>query len=242
MNASSRTEHDPASRPARISCSAAARRMVAASAVGMETGDGGLVEARAIRSTGRTVHASGAHLEAWAGMQLWWRFLDDEEYPHRAEVRVVEASFASTSRAALVLDVVAVEPDRAARRHARRPVSGSATLTAVECERLAGTERIGAALHDISASGVGLVVTDDRIRSGDRSCSGPDSPRDPSTRRSSGARLAAARGRAALHRRRHSRPGAGAGQPKDAIRSAMNSVNDGSTSVATCTFGAPAVT
>ena len=115
-----------------------------------------------------TVHASGAHLEAWAGMQLWWRFLDDEEYPHRAEVRVVEASFASTSRAALVLDVVAVEPDRAARRHARRPVSGSATLTAVECERLAGTERIGAALHDISASGVGLVVTDDRIRSGDR--------------------------------------------------------------------------
>ena len=168
MNASSRTEHDPASRPARISCSAAARRMVAASAVGMETGDGGLVEARAIRSTGRTVHASGAHLEAWAGMQLWWRFLDDEEYPHRAEVRVVEAYFASTSRAALVLDVVAVEPDRAARRHARRPVSGSATLTAVECERLAGTERIGAALHDISASGVGLVVTDDRIRSGDR--------------------------------------------------------------------------
>ena len=168
MTASSRTEHGPATRPARISCPAAARRMVAAAALDMETGDGGLVEARAIRSAGRTVHASGPHLEAWAGMQLWWRFLDEGEYPHRAEVRVVEAHFASSSRAALVLDVVAVEPDRAARRHARRPVSGAATLTAVECECLAGTERIVAALHDISESGVGMVVTDDRVRSGDR--------------------------------------------------------------------------
>jgi hypothetical protein len=168
MNASSRTEHGPAIRPARISCSAAARRMVAASAVDMETGDGEFVEARAIRSTGRTVHASGPHLEAWAGMRLWWRFLDEGEYPHRAEVRVVEAYFASSSRAALVLEVEAVEPDRAARRHARRPVSGPATLTAVECECLAGTERIVAALHDISESGVGMVVTDDRVRSGDR--------------------------------------------------------------------------
>ena len=176
-------------------------------------------------------------------MQLWWRFLDDEEYPHRAEVRVVEAYFASTSRAALVLDVVAVEPDRAARRHARRPVSGSATLTAVECERLAGTERIGAALHDISASGVGLVVTDDRIRSGDRFVFRARLPEGPVDTHVRVARVSRRPGRrAALHRRRHSRPGAGAGQPRDAIRSAMNSVNDGSTSVATCTFGAPAVT
>jgi PilZ domain-containing protein len=168
MTASSRTEHGSTSRPARISCPAAARRMVAASAVDMETGDGELVEARATRSAGRIVHASGPHLDAWAGMQLWWRFLDEAEYPHRAEVRVVEAQFASASRAALVLEVAAVEPDRAARRHARRPVSGSATLTAVECECIAGTDSIGAALHDISESGVGLVVTDDRVRPGDR--------------------------------------------------------------------------
>jgi PilZ domain-containing protein len=168
MTASSRTEHGPATRPARISCPAAARRMVAASAIDLETDDGGWVEARAIRSNGRTVHANGPYIERWMDMRLWWRFLDEGEYPHRAEVRVVEAHVGTTSQAALVLEVAAVEPDRAARRHARRPVSGSATLTAVECECLAGTERIVAALHDISASGIGLVVTDDRVRSGDR--------------------------------------------------------------------------
>jgi hypothetical protein len=157
---------DPENSP--IDPSQAATLLVAASAADLETEDGGVVEAWTISAVGDIVEASGPRLQLWAGMQLWWRFLDEQGHPYRAELHVLEARFNSNSRARLRLQVIAVAADRSSRQADRCIVSGSALLTAVNCERIVDTDRMHAALHDLSASGVGLVLDDDRVRPGDR--------------------------------------------------------------------------
>jgi hypothetical protein len=101
-------------------------------------------------------------------MQLWWRFLDNQGMPHRAELHIVESRYKSDARASLTLQIVAVAVDRAARLHDRCAVTGSVSLTAVHCERIVDTDRVVATFHDLSLSGVGLLVTDDRVRLKDR--------------------------------------------------------------------------
>ena len=151
-----------------MSCPDAARRMVAASAADVETRDGGTVEVWTITSEGDTVHASGPRLQLWGGMQLSWRFLDEHGTPFRAELDVLESRFKSTARADLVLQVRAVTSDRASRAHVRCPITGAASLTAVNCERIVDTDRLHAAFHDLSLSGMALIVFDERVRPGDR--------------------------------------------------------------------------
>jgi hypothetical protein len=147
--------------------------MVAASAVNLEPDAlepdaGGVIEVWTIEATGDTVRASGPRLQIWAGMRLGWRYLDGRGVPRWAEVHVLDAVFKSDSRSALTLQVVAVTPDRASRKHARLPVSGSVLLTAVNCDRIVDRDQVHAALQDLSVSGVALVTHDGRVRSGDR--------------------------------------------------------------------------
>jgi hypothetical protein len=151
-----------------LSCSEVAQRMVAASAVDVETRDGGTVEVWTINADGDTVQASGLRLQLWGGMQLSWRFLDDDGTPYRAEIDVLESRFRSSSRADLTLQVMAVTVDRSSRAHARYPVTGAASLTAVNCERIVDGDRLHAAFHNLSLSGMALVVFDGRVRPGDR--------------------------------------------------------------------------
>jgi hypothetical protein len=145
-----------------------ARRMVEASTVDVEGPDGVVIEAWTIEAAGDTVRASAPRLKLWAGMQLWWRFLDESGIPQRAELDLLEAQFKSDSRAAILLQVVAVTPDQASRKHKRCLVSGSVLLTAVNCERIVDTDHVRAVLHDLSVSGVALVTHDERVRPGDR--------------------------------------------------------------------------
>ena len=158
----------PTSSASVLSCAEVARLMVAASAVDVEMRDGGTVEIWTIAATSGTVQASGPRLQLWGGMQLSWRFLDSQGKPYRAEIDVLEARFKSSTRAALTLQVMAVTADQAARRHARTSVTGVAALTAVNCERIVDTDRLHAAFRDLSLSGMGLVVFDERVRPGDR--------------------------------------------------------------------------
>jgi hypothetical protein len=151
-----------------MSCAEVARLMVAASAVDVEMRDGGTVEVWTIAAACDTVRASGPRLQLWGGMQLSWRFLDSQGKPHRAEIDVIESRFKSNMRADLTLQVMAVTADQAARGHARTSVTGSAALTAVNCERIVDTDRLQAAFRDLSLSGMGLVVFDERVRPGDR--------------------------------------------------------------------------
>src|SRR5436190_24394616 len=88
-----------------ISCSDAARRMVEASAIDVETRDGGTLEVWTIAADGDTVQASGPRLQLWGGMQLSWRFLSDDGVPFRAEIDVLESRFKSNTRAELTLRV-----------------------------------------------------------------------------------------------------------------------------------------
>jgi hypothetical protein len=151
-----------------ISCAEAAHLMVTASVADVETRDGGTLEVWTINSTGDVVHASGPRLQLWGGMQVWWRFLDEQGTPYRAEVHIVESRFKSDSRASLILRVAAVVADTASRLHQRCAVTGSASLTAVNCDRIVDTDQLQATFHDLSQSGAALIVADGRVRVGDR--------------------------------------------------------------------------
>jgi hypothetical protein len=151
-----------------VTCADAARLMVAASAADVETRYGGAVEVWTIESDGDLVHASGPRLLLWGGMQLWWRFLDHQGMPHRAELHIVESRYKSDARASLTLQIVAVAVDRAARLHDRCAVTGSVSLTAVHCDRIVDTDSVPATFYDLSLSGVALLVNDDRVRLEDR--------------------------------------------------------------------------
>ena len=123
-----------------VTCADAARLMVAASAADVETRSGGAVEVWTIQSDGDLVHASGPRLLLWGGMQLWWRFLDHQGMPHRAELHIVESRYKSDARASLtsrswrspsterhVCTTDAPSPDPC--HSPRFTVSGSSTLT-----------------------------------------------------------------------------------------------------------------
>lgn len=162
-------ERGPDSNTSSISCDEAARLMISASAADVETRyGGGTIEVWTIHHERDLVYASGPRLQLWGGMQLWWRFLDDQGTPHRAELQIVQSQYKSDARATLVLQVVAVEVDRAARRYDRCAVTGSVSLTAVHCARIVDTDRLRATFRDLSLSGVALHVDDDRVKQGDR--------------------------------------------------------------------------
>jgi hypothetical protein len=121
-----------------------------------------------IRHDRDRVYASGPRLQRWGGMQLWWRFLDDQGTPHRAELQILQSQYKSDARSSVILQVVAVEIDRATRGHDRCAVTGSVSLTAVHCERIVDTDRLRATLRDLSLSGVALHVDDGSVQPGDR--------------------------------------------------------------------------
>lgn len=161
-------ERGPDSSTSSVSCDEAARLMISASAADVQTRYGGTVEVWTIHHERDLVYASGPRLQLWGGMQLWWRFLDDQGTPHRAELQIVQSQYKSEARASLILQIVAVEIDRATREHDRCAVTGSVSLTAVHCERIVDTDRLRATFRDLSLSGVALHVDDDRVQPGDR--------------------------------------------------------------------------
>jgi PilZ domain len=142
--------------------------MVAASAAEVAPQFGGAIEVWTIQSERDLVYASGPRLQLWGGMQIWWRFLDEQGMPHRAELEILESRYKSDTRASLMLKVVAVEADRATRLHERWAVTGAASLTAVHCRRIVDTDRLRATFRDLSLSGVALLVDDVRVQPGDR--------------------------------------------------------------------------
>jgi hypothetical protein len=158
----------PTASPPTVSCSEAARLIVEASAADVETRTGGLVEVWTIAANGDTVRGSAPRLQIWGGMQLSWRYIDDAGTPYRVEIDVVESRFKSKARADVTLRVMAVTADSSSRADTRWPVTGTASLTAVNCERIVDTDRLRAGFYDLSLSGIALIVSDERVRPGDR--------------------------------------------------------------------------
>jgi hypothetical protein len=120
-----------------------------------------------IAADGATIAASAPRLAIRTGMSLEWRTrLGDT--PVVATVLVEDAVYHSEQRARLRLRVTAVRDDTAQRRHPRRPIALSASLTAISCDRIVDNDTLPATILDISATGIRLRTNDPRPRPRDR--------------------------------------------------------------------------
>jgi PilZ domain len=144
----------------------AAARLVEESAVEMRSAFGD-VEVWTISSSGATVRASAPRLQVAAEGILTCRIAVDG-VPHAVTVRVEEAEPRSSARAALVLRVLAAEPDEIRRAAPRAEIALRATLSAVACDRIVPGEPVVGHLADVSRTGFGARVADGRIRHNDR--------------------------------------------------------------------------
>ena len=148
-------------------CAEAAAMLTAASAVDVETDRGETIELWTISHEGDTVAASGPRLAVAAGMRVRCRIAHGDVPVHVSAV-IESAEFRSQTRASLVLRVLEAVADGYERRAQRLELNASAVLRASVCDRVVPGETIAVRLSDLSESGVGLVVHDDRLRPGDR--------------------------------------------------------------------------
>jgi PilZ domain len=144
-----------------------AQRLVDESAVEMTSDRGAPVEVWTVSSDGARVVASAPRLEVATDMRLRCRLVVDGA-TYQTIVVVEEALFHSPSRAKLVLRVVDAVADQVIRRADRVPVSVRATMTPVVCDRIVPGEVLVAGIDDVSIGGFQAVVSDSRVRVGDR--------------------------------------------------------------------------
>lgn len=145
----------------------AAALMVAASAVDVRTDRGETIELWTISNDGDVVRASGPRLAVASGMRLECR-LANEGAPLQIAAVIESAEYRSAARAALELRIETVATEARQRRAARVPLNVQATLRAEVCDRLPPGEAVPGVLADLSDSGVAVVITEDRVRAGDR--------------------------------------------------------------------------
>ena len=145
----------------------AAAMLAAASVVDVETDRGESVELWTISSEGQSVAASAPRLSVASGMRLECR-LPTREAPLHVWAVIETAEYRSQARAALTLRVVDCESEGYERRAPRMPLSASGVVRATVCDRIPPGERIAARIVDLSESGVGVLVDDNRPRPGDR--------------------------------------------------------------------------
>ncbi len=145
----------------------AAAALVASSVIEVETDRGDTIELWTIASDGEVVTASGPRLDVAADMRITCRLVGDRGV-QTVEAIIESAEYRSAARAALTLRVVDVAIERYQRRAPRLAVRAPATLRALVCDRMVPGESIAVTLADLSESGVGVTVTDERLRAGDR--------------------------------------------------------------------------
>ena len=145
----------------------AAAMLAAASVVDVRTDRGESVELWTISSEGQSVAASAPRLSVASGMRLECRLATDEAPLHVWAV-IESAEYRSQARAALTLRVLDVESEGYERRAPRMPLTASGVVRATVCDRIPPGEAIAARIIDLSESGVGLLVDDNRPRPGDR--------------------------------------------------------------------------
>lgn len=145
----------------------AAALLAAASVIDVETDRGESVEMWTISSEGQSVAASAPRLAVASGMRLECRLATDEVPLHVWAV-IESAEYRSQARAALRLRVIDVESEGYERRAPRMPISASAVVRASVCDRIPPGESIPVRIVDLSESGVGVLIDDNRPRPGDR--------------------------------------------------------------------------
>jgi hypothetical protein len=141
----------------------AAEALVAQSALDMADQDGHLVEVWTISSHGATLRASAPRLAIREGMTLSCRIVFHDR-PHRVVATVTEATIQSERRAGLLLTIVEAAIDGFQRQAVRVPMSLRGTLTALVCDRVVPGDLLAVTVHDLSAGGMGLTLTDRRPR------------------------------------------------------------------------------
>jgi len=145
----------------------AAALLAAASVVDVETDRGESVELWTISSDGQSVAASAPRLAVASGMRLECRLATDQMPLHVWAV-IESAEYRSQARAALTLRVIDVESEGYERRAVRMPLATSGVVRAGVCDRIPPGESIPVRIVDLSESGVGVLIDDNRPRPGDR--------------------------------------------------------------------------
>jgi hypothetical protein len=145
----------------------AAALLAAASVVDVKTDRGESVELWTISSEGQSVAASAPRLAVASGMRLECRLATDEMPLHVWAV-IESAEYRSQARAALTLRVIDVESEGYEPRAVRMPLAASGVVRAGVCDRIPPGESISVRIVDLSESGVGVLIDDNRPRPGDR--------------------------------------------------------------------------